>query len=477
MQAEPEFPLRRYLRFLQRQALPIVLTASLAIAATAALTFLQDPVYRAKMKMVVVQAGGEREPDFGSEEVSQTMANLLESDAVAREVIRNRRLDATTKDVLKKLSVTFRPDSAVLDVSYDSPSKRTALQMLGEFSRVFERQVARKLGIRSETGALRRQSALPVITVSVFDPPYLLSDPVSPKPVKNIAFAAALGLILGIILAVMRESLDDRIRDREQAEDWFGSPVVGTLPKGARGRPPPGTAQARAGKAQRSGRDPLLEALQLLRARVEYSGSGIHGPTILVTSALNDEGKTTVAANLAAALALGGKRVVCVEADMRRPNLHTYLSLDATRPGLLDVLSGEVEVEEALQRVELFDPVLGLDGSQNGSTPRGELHVLPTGGTATAPGSLLSDEAVSNLIERLRSTADYVIFDAPPLLGLPDSLPLALRSDNILVVARRSRTTKGKAQAVRATLRELGLRSAGVIITDAPGHGTYGYGS
>jgi Mrp family chromosome partitioning ATPase/capsular polysaccharide biosynthesis protein len=476
MHQQPEFPLRRYLRFLQRQGLLVVLVPALVIAVAAAVTFTQKSIYRGTMKLVVVQAGGERQPEFGSEVLSQTIATLLKSDAVASEVIRNQHLDATTKDVLKDLNVTFGPNSAVLNVSYDSSSKKVALTMLGEFSRVFERQVNRKLGVRSGGGALRRPSSLPVITVSVFDPPHLLSEPVAPKPVKNIGFAAALGLALGILLAFARENLDDRVRDRRQAEDWFGAPVVGTLPKGARGKGP----LALGGSSPSAAR--LKEALQLLRARIEFSRSGDQATTILVTSALTDEGKSTVVANLAAALAIGGKRVICVEADMRRPTLHRYVGLQPPETGLLDVLTGNNNAEDALRPIELGDP--RLDGAvrrervnETGGVPRrGHLLLLPAGGIAADPAALLTDEAVADLIRQLRTNADYIIFDSPPLLGLPDSIQLALHADKVLVVARRGRTRKDNAEAVRATLDDLGVQSVGVVVTDAAEEHGYGYG-
>jgi polysaccharide biosynthesis transport protein len=479
MQEQAEFPLRRYLSFLQRQGWLILLSTAVSLVAAAAVTFSQDKVYRATMKLVVIQSGGEREPQFGSEELSQTMATLLESDTVAQEVIRNQRLDATTKDVLKDLDVTFRPSSAVLNVSYDSKSGQVALGMLKEFANVFQGQVERKLGVQSGGGALGRPSPLPVITVDDFDPPHVLSEPVKPKPAKNLAFAGVLGLAIGILLGIARDTLDDRLRESEQAEEWFGAPVVGTLPKGARGKPPPGIAGGAPGQ------EGIVDALQLLRARVEFSQSGLNGPTILVTSAVTDEGKTTVAANLSAALAAGGKKVVCIDADMRRPRLHSYLGLDSPQPGLLSVLRGGADLEEALYPVELADPRLDgasaaigkdLAGWDASKVSDSHLFVLPTGGVAPDPGALLTDSAVGNLVKQLRPNVDYIIIDSPPLLGLPESLPLALNADNVLVVARRGRTRKGSAEAVRASLLGLGVRNVGVVITDVPRYDGYGYG-
>ena len=145
------------------------------------------------------------------------------------------------------------------------------------------------------------------------------------------------------MLAFARESLDDRIRSSRDAEEWFGAPVVGTLPKPTRGARPAGVA------GTRHETEGLLEAMNLLRANLEFSPNGVAGPTILVTSALAREGKTTVAANLASVLAMGGHNVICVEADARRPALRGYMGVPAQTEGLLEVLNGDVDLDGALQ--------------------------------------------------------------------------------------------------------------------------------
>jgi Mrp family chromosome partitioning ATPase/capsular polysaccharide biosynthesis protein len=475
-------PTRRYLRLLRRQALLILVVPAVAIATTAFVTLSRDSVYRATMTLVVVQSGGQASPEFGSEQLSQTMARLLESDAVAEDVIRNLRLDATPSDLKKDLKVSFRPSSSVLDVSFDSTNRPMARRILEEFSTVFETQVDQKLGVRSERGALGRQSLLPIISVSVFDHPHLLPERVAPRPARTLGFAAALGLALGLLLALVRDSLDDRIHDREEAEESFGAPLIGGLPRGARGKPPPVVGPRRTGSSK-----PLMHALRLLRANLEFSQTGIRGPTILVTSGVTAEGKTTVAAYLGAALALGGSQVICVEADLRRPQIHRYLGIPPGSPGLVDVLAGEANLDDVLQPVDLLQPhpdgdrpeleqgMYGGNNSAGHSGPAG-LRLLSMGSPMLDPARVLTSEAVSELVDDLRLRADYVIFDSPPLLALPDSFPLALHSDNVLVVARRGRTTKAKAEAVRGVLRDLGVKSFAVVLTDEPRSQSYGYG-
>lgn len=482
---DSETPLSRYLRLLRRQAWLVVLLPAVTLGVTALAVFSQKPVYRATMKIVVVQAGGQSTPDFGSQQLSQTMKTLLESDVVAGKVIDNLALETTPPKLLKKVHVSFRPDSSVLDVSFDSTSKPQALAILDEFRKVFVRLVDERLGVRSRGSVLNgRATTLPGIVVNIFDPPHLEPDAISPKPAKTLGFAGALGLALGLILAFARESLDDRIRSSRDAEEWFGAPVVGTLPKKTRGSHPAGVS-GRGGESEG-----LLEALNLLRANLEFSPGGVAGPTILVTSALSGEGKTTVAANLGSVLAMGGHKVVCVEADMRRPALRGYMGVPAQAQGLLEVLNGDVELDRALQSVDLVGPSntkgglrrMGLgrrngDRVSEGQAPfvGGELRILAMGSGSRHTGIAFTPETLAPLIEKLRLRADYIILDSSPLLTLADSFPLAQHSDNVLVVARHGRTKKDKAEAVKARLEGLGVLRVGVILVDSPRPESAGY--
>jgi succinoglycan biosynthesis transport protein ExoP len=301
------------------------------------------------------------------------------------------------------------------------------------------------------------------LVVRVFDRPHV--EALESSPTTTIGFSLVAGLVLGIMLAIGREAVDSRMRNSRDAEDWFGAPVVGALPKGMRGRPPPGVGGGR-GRHE----DRRVATLDLLRARLQFAGLGVAGPTILVTSAAPDDGKSTVAANLGAALAWTGERVVCVDADVRRSVLGRHLSVDPGAIGLTEVLNGDAVLEEVLVPVELVQPT--SNGSGPAETP-GNLEVLPAGSKPHTLGSMLTPEIVRALVERLRARADYVIFDAPPLL-VADAYPLALQADNVLVVARTGRTTREQAQSARTTLEGLGAKKVGIVITDARTNDAYG---
>jgi Mrp family chromosome partitioning ATPase/capsular polysaccharide biosynthesis protein len=462
---QSDSPLRHYLQILRRQAWLLVLVPVVALVATYLLLESRKPVYRAATTMVVGEPRGKDFPPvLGSGSVTRTMTNLLESDLVARTVISDLKLDMTNEEFLKKLRVEVLPDTSVLNVAYETTDRKVGLAVVERIAQIFTRQLDETLGVQSPGERSLPGTRSFDLIVRVFDAPHVEPDPVQRNKVTTLAFVGIASFVLALMLAIARDALDRRIRSTRDAEGWFNAPVLGALPRGIREQPPPGVGPARGWRGRR---DAEREAsLELLRARLEYTQAGPR-TKVVVTSAAAREGKSAVAASLSATLARDGKRVVCVDADMRRPGLHRYLGLEVDAPGLADVLKAGVDLEDALVSVDLDDV------SQNGGRPsRGRLEVLPAGTESSRSAGPLSPEAAAGLVELLENRADYVVLDAPPLLAA-DAFPLAAHSDNLLVVARCGRTTRDEAEAIRATLEDLGVTRVGVVLTDAsPGaHG------
>jgi Mrp family chromosome partitioning ATPase len=446
--------LRQYLRTIRRQAWLVVLVPVLVIAAMVAVSKTQDSIYRASMTLVVgTQINNARAPELGDFSLTRNMTTLLEDDYVVDNVIRRLGLDMKAEDFKQRLSVDVLPETSILKVSYDSTDPGLARSVIAEIQRIYPRQVNRTLGTR-EPGKPRPPGSFDLI-VRVYNPPHVQAEPVGPKTGANIIFGAVAGIALGLLLAVAREALDSRLRERKEAEEWFDAPIVGTLPKGM------GRVATRRG----SGHDRRTATLDLLRARMQFTGAGINGPTILVADSGPDMGKSMVTANLGAALARGGNRVVVVDADIRRPRLHRSLGVEAgDTPGLVDVLTGHADLEQALMPVDVPSP------SSNGAGPTavsGTLELLSSGSPPGPVSDIITANAVAKLTEQLLGRADYVIFDSPPL-SVAEAYPLAVRADNVLIVARRGRTTKDQAEWARDTLEEIGVEKVGVVLTDSP---------
>jgi polysaccharide biosynthesis transport protein len=469
-----------YLHFLRRQLWVIALITLVTLGVAAAINATKEPVYRASMKIVVGQGGGVFQPQFGNvfQPFTQTMTNLLESEIVARNVVDNLGLNIKSKEVLADLHVSARPDSSVLDVGYESTNKDAAVAILDEVGNVFTRLVRQKLGRPSGEDA----EALPPITATVFDPAYLEPERVGPQPMRSLVFAGFLGLVFGVVMAFVRDRLDNRVHDRRDAEDWFDSPVIASFPRGMVGRPPFGV-RGRPAPTKKE----LLRAPDLLRANLQYAAKD--GLIVVVTSAGAEEGKSTVAGNLSVALAMAGESVICVDADLRRPRLGSYLGVaDEADHGLPDVLARRVGVEDALGEVELtavrreepaLEAAVAAAAGGEAIAPRastatkdggGSLRVLAARGSRspqeTLESSIRTDE-LRSMASELRGLADYVVFDAAPLLTGGDVFPLLSVAERVLIVAREGRTTREAATMVAETLRRLDVPDISVVLVEA----------
>ncbi len=249
-------------------------------------------------------------------------------------------------------------------------------------------------------------------TVEKAEPP---ASPVSPNRPRVAAVAALAGLFLGILLALGIEWVNPRIRSIEEFQSLFTVPVLASIPRVAGGAGP-----GEASPALLSLREPqsaASEAFRTLRTNVKFSRAREASNTLLVTSCMPREGKTTVSSNLALTLATAGRKVVLVDADLRNPGVHREMGL-ALGPGLAHLLAGEAASPADVLRA---GPVAGLS-------------IIPAGLIPPNPSELLDSAALQKLIEELSANFDQVIFDSPPVLPVSDASLLAAAARNVLLV-------------------------------------------
>ena len=261
-----------------------------------------------------------------------------------------------------------------------------------------------------------------------------------PKTVRNGALGLVVGLVLGLGLAFLREALETRVRTTAEVSARLGGlPLLGRLP-----RPPKGLQRSEKLVMLEDPASSQAEAFRMLRANLDFMTLDRDARTIMITSALEQEGKSTTVANLAVAFARAGKRVVLVDLDLRRPVLARFFDLEG--PGLTQVALGQVPLEEALTRIVITDPpspkrrlALRRGADRNGNVTRellGELEVLPSGPIPPDPGEFVSSPALGKILGALRERAEVVLVDAPGALDVGDVVALASRVDAIVVVAR-----------------------------------------
>jgi capsular exopolysaccharide synthesis family protein len=271
----------------------------------------------------------------------------------------------------------------------------------------------------------------------------------------RLLIAAAIGLLLGLAIALLLERLDTRLRSKSATEEAYGLPVLAVIPTvGRKRRDTIVMETAPRGAAANSFR--LLEAaLQLGRqdaAHVAGNGKGGGPRTILVTSGEPREGKSTVVANLAAAFAEVGKRVVVVCCDYRHPSLHATFGVEHEF-GLTDALEAEPGTD-----LEPWIQATAADG----------IRVLATGRVPSRPGMLFGSDRVRQVLASLRSVADVVLIDTAPVLAASDWTQLLPQVDAVAVVARAGKTDAGSARRTAEVLLLLQAPVVGVVLNAVP---------
>jgi capsular exopolysaccharide synthesis family protein len=288
---------------------------------------------------------------------------------------------------------------------------------------------------------------------------------VKPRRQMNTLFGGLLGIMVGIAGALLAEQLDDTVKSAEEIERVLGAPVLGAIPL-SRAQP----MSKHSTQKEETAILPLLavtdrraaEAYRALRTHVLYSMPDIDRKRLLVTSALPREGKSTVVANLAVAIAHTSRRVWLIDSDLRRPTLWNWFG-GAGSPGLAGLLAGQTEADSVVR-----------------STVEPNLWYLESGPTVPNPAELLGSQRMVRLMERARAEAEVVLVDSPPMLPVTDAEVVAAQAvDGVLLVVRAGLTNRRALAHVRKRLERVGAKLVGAVLNGVSerGRDSYYYGS
>jgi capsular exopolysaccharide synthesis family protein len=347
-------------------------------------------------------------------------------------------------------------DAQIRQVQTDLMEARSQLadtqQKAGKSSQGLDRYgMLEREQARLQREIARHESALGLLTKSVDDlslrekathDPVVVISPagvatqVAPKKLNNLMLASLLGLVLGLCFALLQEMLDDRINTPEEARRIFGVPALGFIPLIEE------ESKRLLSNAQGG---TLLETYRVLRSNVSFSAVDAPIRSIMVTSTIPGEGKSVTTYNLAVAMALEGRRVILVDADLRRPTIHRKCGLERT-PGLVNVLVGHKTIGEALQDTDIPN-----------------LRVLTAGPLPPNPAEMLSSQAMRRLHEELEEMADIVLYDTPPCLATADAQVLSAELDGVLYVANFGETKKSTMRRAAELLDQAHARVLGVV--------------
>ncbi|MDV6241208.1 polysaccharide biosynthesis tyrosine autokinase [Rhodococcus opacus] len=438
-----------YLRILQSRWKIIAITTVVAILGALGASLLTTPIYEASTRLFVSTSAGSSvnevyQGNLFSQQRVTSYTKLLTGETLAQRTIDKLDLGGTASALASQVKASSAPDTVLIDVKVQDPSPERARDIANALSDEFV-VMARELETPEKGGA-------PAARVVVEQQAQTPSTPVSPKTLRNLALGAAVGLLLGIAFAVLRDRLDNTVKDRRTVEELAGSALIGTIPFDKE-------RQTQQAINFAEGNSSSAESYRELRTNLQFLEVDNPPRVIVVTSSLPTEGKTTTAINIALVLAEGGQNVCLVEGDLRKPRVSKYLGVVGS-VGLSSVLAGKADLDAVLQ-----------------PTQYSGLTVLASGPIPPNPSELLGTETARQVLADLRGRFDYVIVDASPLLPVTDATVLTAMSDGALVIARHAETKRDQLSRAVGNLHSVGATILGTIITMTPsrGRGVYEY--
>ena len=395
-----------------------------------------------------VSVGGITTGDISaSKSLVKTYIVILTTRETLNDVIDYAGVDLTYSDLKGMIKAEAVDSTEVFRVTVTSKDPEEATKIASAIAYILPRRIA---NIIQGTSAV------------VVDASVMPTSPSSPNYTKNTMIGFLFGIMAVMALIVMRELLDNTIRSEEDVTQNCQHPILAPVPdlaasgKGQYGYTRDGQKEKDDNASADKRTQPMVgknigfaaqESYKLLRTKLQFSFADDNACHVIgISSALPGEGKSLTAINLAYSLSELGKRVILLDADMRRPTLAEKLNINK-KPGLSSYLTGQSNLGELVQNCN-------ISGDEQA------FHVITAGQNPPNPIELLSSNRMDQAIESLRKQYDYIIFDLPPIVEVSDTLAIAQKVDGVLVVVRQNHCNR---IALNMTLRQLAFVDAKVL--------------
>jgi capsular exopolysaccharide synthesis family protein len=379
----------------------------------------------------------------------------------------------STNDLTKNLETKYRQALAREKATQEAFNKQRGETLTQNEAAINYRIIQQEIETNKQLldGLLQRSKENDVVLAGTPNNIYMVDyavtpeAPIGPQRLRSILMAIFLALAGAIGLAIFLEYMNDSVRSTEDVERWLRLPSIGVIPQiggVARKRLLPSRAlQRRNGNGHgydspellinMESRSALAESYRHLRTSVLLSSAGRAPKTLLVTSSMPAEGKTTTAVNMALSLAQTGASVLVIDADMRRPRVHSIFGVDNHR-GLSTILSSD------LSEAEMLNLIIQHEGSG--------LNILPSGAIPPNPAELLGSEQMRRLIATLEQTFNHIIIDSPPVGSFTDGVLASTLVDGVLLVVHSGKTSRSVARRTRQILQDVGAKVFGVVLNN-----------
>lgn len=435
------------MRILRRNWILVAASALLGILVGGAASILVQPTYTSETQLfVATQSSGSvtelQQGNSFSQARVQSYVKTVASPLVLQPAIDSLGIDATAADLAKRVTASTDLNTVLINIAVadKSPVQAAAIAQA----------VADSLIRTVDSLEKPKSGGASPVSLSVTKPAVAPLVPSGPNTRLNLAIGVVAGLALGAAGSLLRSRLDTRIRGEADVRQITDVPVLGGIAFDQDATKKPLLTQA-------APQSPRAESYRQLRTNLQFANVSAHAKTVLVTSSIPGEGKSTTATNLAIALAQSGQTVCLVDADLRRPMVGEYLGLDGS-VGLTTALLGETDVLDVLQ-----------------SWGEDNLFVLASGMIPPNPSELLGSQEMVRLIERLEHSFDSVVIDAPPLIPVTDAAVLAQHVGGVIMVAGAHTVRRHEIDRSLNALELVGAVVLGLVLNRVPTKGADSY--
>ncbi|MDL9948869.1 polysaccharide biosynthesis tyrosine autokinase [Gordonia sp. ABSL11-1] len=409
----------------------------------------QTPVYSATASLYVTSGSDPNsqaayQGSLASQQRVASYALLATSEAVLTDALRRAGSDSSLEDARRAIRADADPETVVLGITVRDKNPSEAARLADSVAESLSRYVT---VLEQPTGG-----GTPLAKATIVSPGTASAAPVSPKPIRNTVLAGLVGAFIGCLLALLWRRLDSKIRDVESVELMTAKPALGVVPDDT-------LLEGRRTLDFSFGASEASEGYRRLRTNLSFASIDRPAKRILVTSPSQGEGKTTTSLNLAASIAESGKRVVLVDADLRKPTVASALGVNPAI-GLTNLLADGGDFHEYVQGTG----VTGLD-------------VLASGPLPPNPSELLGSQRASSAFDQLATAYEYVIVDSPPVLPVTDAVVLVQWMDGVILVVRAGSTRRHELSGAVNHLMSSSCTLLGSVVNGVRFRsGSYGYG-
>ena len=430
-----EFDFREFLKYYLNHYLFVFLFIFLGLMTMIVYTnVIQVPLYQSHTSIVLARSGDSNtitQSDVSlNANLVTTYREIIKSKLILDQVIKNLNLNITDSELKSMINVTSVEDTELIDISVSNPDKVTAMNIANQIAMVFKNEITSIYNIEN---------------VSIVDKAAISNAPYNIHPLKQYIMGVLAGFVIASIIILIMFSFDDTIKKREEIEEKVGLSLLGTIPIN-------NNAKKHAGEIVLN-TDPksiTSEQFRTLTTNLKFASVDKKKKTFLITSSMQGEGKSFIAANLATSLAQSGAKVLLVDCDIRRGRQH-YIFTQYNQKGLSDLLVDSK----------------GLDNinSYITKTKTKNLSVLFRGSLPPNPAELLGSEKNKSIIKALKQKFDIVIFDSAPVNGgLTDSLIMSNLVDGVIIVSAYKITSVNLLKETKEQISKVKARILGVVL-------------